>query len=241
MHNNTITYHFRSRFTCIPTPSHCSLDWWRWREALKERYLVFKKKKKNLGKRKFRRECDDHYLFRSTGSLFADIELSFFHPLLKLKDVLVIIAPVRLKTFVLTIRSQHPPCKRAHRSPVGRAHHARGDVETLRSLHFRKTCRNGGYGFQVSQGDVSIITQIWLVDAGDLSIKGSWWDGPGLGWRTTLMQRATNLEAFVLHVWTAEDIIHVFFGHGLEEVAYLLLPPQGTHPSRYYRIVCNTD
>lgn len=137
-------------------------------------------------RKKFRRERDDRYLFRS--SLFADIKLSFFHPLLKLKDVLVIIAPVRLRTSgVDNIRSQQPQCKRAHRSPVGRAHHARGEMETLRSLHFKETCRHGGHGFQVSQRDVRIITQIWLIGAGDLSIKTRRWDGLshqwlGLGW-----------------------------------------------------------
>lgn len=55
------------------------------------------------------------------------------------------------------------------------------------------------------------------------------------------MQRATNLEAFALHVCTAENIIHIFFRHRLQEVAYLLLSLQGTRPGRYYRIVWNTD
>lgn len=119
---------------------------------------MFGFQKNNLGGKNLRRGCDDHYLFGR--SLFADIELSFFHPLLKLKDILVIIAPVRMRTIVLTIRSQQPQCKRAHRSPVGRAHHARGDMETLRSLHFRKTCGHGGHGFQASQRDLRIITQI---------------------------------------------------------------------------------
>lgn len=54
-------------------------------------------------------------------------------------------------------------------------------------------------------------------------------------------KRATNLEAFVLHVCTAENIIHIFFRHRLQEVAYLLLPLKGTRPGRDYRIVWNTD
>lgn len=113
-----------------------------------------------------RRESDDNYLFRS--SLFADIELLFLHPLLKLKNVLVIVAPVRLRTFVLSFRSQQPWCTRAHQSPAGRAHHARRDGETLRTLHFREACGHGGHGFQASQRDVMIITQIRLQVAGDL-------------------------------------------------------------------------
>lgn len=55
------------------------------------------------------------------------------------------------------------------------------------------------------------------------------------------MPRETNLGAFVLHVRTAENIIHVFFGHGLQKVADLLLPLEGTHPGGYDRVVCNTD
>lgn len=46
---------------------------------------------------------------------------------------------------------------------------------------------------------------------------------------------------FVPCVQRAENIVHVVFGHGLQEVAYLLLSLEGTHPSRYYRIICNTD
>lgn len=56
-----------------------------------------------------------------------------------------------------------------------------------------------------------------------------------------MMQRETNLEAFVLHVRTAENIIHLFFRHGVQEVAYLLFSLESTHPGRYYRIVWNTD
>lgn len=55
----------------------------------------------------------------------------------------------------------------------------------------------------------------------------------------TLMERGDHLEAFVPHVRRAENIVHVVFGHGLQEVAYLLLSLEGTHPSRYYRIICN--
>lgn len=43
----------------------------------------------------------------------------------------------------------------------------------------------------------------------------------------------------VLHVRRAENIVHVVLGHGPQEVAYLLLSLEGTHPSRYYRIICN--
>lgn len=126
-----------------------------------------------------RRESDDHYLFRS--SLFADVELLFFHPLLKLKNVLVIVAPVRLRTFVLAIRSQQPQCTRAHRSPAGRAHHSRRDGETLRTLRLREACRHGGHGFQASQRDVMIVAQIGLVGAGHLRVESRRWDGLRLG------------------------------------------------------------
>lgn len=200
--------------------------------------MVFKRiiRAKN---KKLRRESDDTYLFRS--GLFADIELLFFHPLLKLKNVLVTVAPVRLRTFVLTTRRQQPRRTPAHQSPAGRAHHARRDGETLRTLHFREACGHGGHGLQASQRDVVIITQIGLQVAGELRVETRRWDGLRLGWWKTANQRATNLEAFVLHVCTAENIIHIFFRHRLQEVAYLLLSLEGTRPGRYYRIVWNTD
>lgn len=53
------------------------------------------------------------------------------------------------------------------------------------------------------------------------------------------MEKETNLNPFILHVWAAEHVVNVFFGHGLQELTHLLLPLKSSSPSRYHRIIWN--